>query len=44
MGYLAGSIGRACDSCSWVCEFEAHVGCKDYLKKKNKTKQQGVIV
>lgn len=38
LAYLAGSAGRACDSCSqgrWVW---AHAGHKDYLKKKQQKK------
>lgn len=30
--YLAGSVGRACDSGSWACKFEADVGYRNYLK------------
>ena len=32
LGHLAGSISRACDSKSWGCNFEPHIGCRDYLK------------
>lgn len=32
-GCLAGSLDRACNFWSQSCEFEAHVGCTDYLKK-----------
>lgn len=38
MGHLAGFAGSACDSWSWSCEFESHVGCGAYLKKKIKQK------
>ena len=34
MGYLAGSVGRACNSCSEGHEVESHVGPRVYLKKK----------
>lgn len=32
-GFLAGSAGRPCDFWSWSCEFESHVGCRDYINK-----------
>ena len=34
-GHLTGSVGRACDSWSWCCMSELHVGCGDYLKLKS---------
>ena len=33
-GCLAGSIGGACDSGSWVCRFKPHIGCRGSLKIK----------
>ena len=32
LGWLAGSIDRACDSRSQGCDVKPHVGCRDYLK------------
>ena len=33
-GHLAGSVRRACDSCSVGGELQPHVGCRYYFKKK----------
>lgn len=30
-GYLAGSVGRVCESWSWGLKFESHTGGKDFL-------------
>lgn len=32
-GNLVGSVSRECDSWSWGCEVEPHVGSRDYIKK-----------
>lgn len=32
-GYLAGFVGRVCNSWSWGCELNPYFGCGDYLKK-----------
>ena len=35
MGRLAGLIGGICNSSSWGCRFELHVGYRDSLKIKS---------
>lgn len=34
LGWLAGSLRRACDIWFGGCELESHAGCKDNLKRK----------
>lgn len=39
-GHLAGSVSGASNSWPQGCEFETHVGCGDYFKKKIFFKKQ----
>lgn len=38
--HLAGSIGKACGSWSWGCEFESHIRCRGDLNSKTSLKKK----
>lgn len=40
LGHLTGSVSRACHFWSWGCEFESHIGCRDYFEKNYKKKEK----
>lgn len=39
-GYLAASVEKACDSRSWGCKLEPHIGYRDYLEVKSLKKYE----
>lgn len=41
-GCPAGSVGGACCSRSWDCEFKFHIGCGAYLGEKNLKKKSSL--